>query len=168
MPLEAVIFDLDLTLIASSEAEALRKSRAWSEVYKLIPRLEPYEGVTALIAALNQRGVKVAVVTSSPGPYCSRVIKHWNWAITTTVCYHDTPQKKPHPAPILKALELLGVNAANAVAIGDNPDDIASAKAAGITAIAATWGAEDPDALLLGNPDVVCTSVAELAAHLGL
>ncbi len=163
MPLEAVIFDLDLTLISSSSAESLRKQRAWSEVYKLIPKLGPYEGVSALIATLNEQRIKTAIVTSSPGSYCSRVVKQWAWSISTTVCYHDTKEKKPHPAPIIRALENLHVSANNAIAVGDAPADIASAKAAKVFAVAALWGIAEHSALVSSEPDLVCATVHELA-----
>lgn len=163
MALEAVIFDLDLTLISSSSAEKLRRQRAWSEVYKLIPKLEPYAGVPALLAALNQRGLKTAIVTSSPSSYCVRVVDHWKWKIATTVCYHDTAQKKPHPAPILKALEKLGVAAESAIAVGDTVSDIVSARGAKVFSVAALWGVSNHDELLKANPDLVCCTVEELA-----
>lgn len=166
MALKAVIFDLDLTLIASSGAEALRRQRAWSEVYKLIPKLEPYEGVAALLAALNQRGVQTAIVTSSPQSYCARVVDHWKWRIATTVCYHDTAQKKPHPAPILKALEKLGVATKSAIAVGDTADDIKSARGAKVFAVAALWGISSHDEILQANPDLVCRTVEELARYI--
>lgn len=166
MALDAVIFDLDLTLIASAAAEAHRRRREWSAVYPLIPRLQPYEGIPDLIGRLNKRGVKVAIVTSSPSSYCSRVIQHWEWKVTTTVCYHDTPQRKPHPAPMLKALEKLGVTAASTIAVGDAVGDIVSAKGAGVLAVAALWGLSDSSPLLAEKPDIVCATVEELKQYI--
>jgi phosphoglycolate phosphatase-like HAD superfamily hydrolase len=166
MTLKAVIFDLDLTLISSSSVDALRRKRAWAEVYQLIPQLAPYEGVSALIAWLIQKGVATAIVTSSPGTYCERVIRQWNWPISTTVCYHDTAQKKPHAAPTLRALEKLNVSSDSAIAVGDTPGDIVSARAAGVFSVAATWGCADSAGLLLAKPDLVCTTVEELRKHI--
>lgn len=163
MPLRAVIFDLDLTLIASSEAEQLRRQRRWSEVYQLIPTLQPYEGVNVLIGALSTRGIKTAIVTSSPASYCNRVIGQWRWTVATTVCYHDTVEKKPHPAPIVRALSNLAVASSDAIAVGDHPNDIVSARGAGVFAVAALWGIPDPSALVKVRPDISCSTVAELA-----
>ena len=53
------------------------------------------------------------------------------WA--TVVCADgDTTRCKPSPALYLEALELLGVAAAEAIAIEDSPNGITSARAAGI------------------------------------
>ena len=166
MALEAVIFDLDLTLIASAAAEALRRQRAWPEVYKLVPQLTPYEGVAALLASLAERNLKTAIVTSSPSSYCSRVVQHWKLPITTTVCFHDTTEKKPHPAPILKALEKMRVAPENTVAVGDMPADIASARAAKVFSIAALWGISTHDMLIQAKPDLVCATVQELVEYI--
>jgi histidinol-phosphate aminotransferase len=50
------------------------------------------------------------------------------------VCMGETPNLKPAPDPCIKALELLGnVNPENACILGDTPDDMRSARAAGVT-----------------------------------
>lgn len=162
--MKGVLIDLDLTLIASHEAEPLRRARRWPEVYSMIPKLQPYEGVADLITELAARRIPVCIVTSSPDPYCSRILKHWKWAGIKTVCYHDTPKehKKPHPAPILLGLERLGVKAADAISVGDEPKDIQASKAAGVYSVGALWGALNKEALRQAQPDALCETVDEL------
>ena len=56
--------------------------------------------------------------------------------------------RKPHPRPFRTALALLGVDAAEAVMIGDRPDkDVAGATGAGLRAVRVGTGeyAERPD-----------------------
>lgn len=69
----------------------------------------------------------------------------------------ETRRHKPDPEPLLVALERLGARADEAAYIGDSPFDVRAAKAAGVEAIAVTWGrihsrerlqAEDPDAIV--------------------
>jgi HAD superfamily hydrolase (TIGR01509 family) len=166
MPLKAVIFDLDLTLIASEAADQHRRKRDWQRVYRMVPDLTPYEGVTELIGWLREHGIRVAIVTSSPRPYCTRIVQHWGWHVDAMVCYHDTTRKKPHPDPILKVLDNLGTLPGDAIAIGDAPGDIVSAKSAGVFAIAALWGIGDHKAILAENPDHVCKTVADLVSYM--
>ena len=132
----------------------------------MVPSLKPYDGVAEILEWLRQQEIKTAIVTSSPRSYCSRVIAQWGWKVDATICYHDTTLRKPHPQPILKVLQELSVPPQNAVAIGDAPADIISAKAAGVFAIAARWGAIDRAALIAEDPDHVCDSLVDLSNYL--
>ncbi len=69
----------------------------------------------------------------------------------------DVPQSKPHPAPLLRVGELLGVARERLILVGDGPQDIGCARAAGCRSIGLREGvivpverleAERPDALL--------------------
>ena len=64
----------------------------------------------------------------------------------------DTQRHKPDPEPVLKALELLEADAADAAYVGDSPFDVAAARGAGVFAVAVGWGGihrvEDADALV--------------------
>ena len=52
----------------------------------------------------------------------------------------DGHPSKPHPAMLLDALVETGAEAADAVMVGDTSFDMEMARAAGMTAIAVTWG----------------------------
>lgn len=158
----AVVFDLDQTLIDSSAAEALRKAREWSKVYPMIPRLPMYKGIAEILAWLVEAGVPIGIATSSPEPYCKKVVAHHGWNIAATSCYHCTPQRKPHPAPIQNVAERLGVEPAHLVSIGDDPRDIQASLAAGSVAVAACWGCAPGVNLAAERPHHVCNTVAEL------
>ena len=69
----------------------------------------------------------------------------------------ETTGHKPDPEPLLLAAERLGVDPRDCVYVGDSPFDVRAAKAAGMHAIAVTWGrihdrpkleAEEPDAIV--------------------
>jgi pyrophosphatase PpaX len=75
----------------------------------------------------------------------------------TVVGGDETERHKPHPEPLLLALERLEGRASEAAYVGDAPFDVQAARAAGIFSVAVTWGgiharerleAEDPDALV--------------------
>lgn len=158
----AILLDLDQTLIDSQIAESQRRARDWQSVYKLIPRLLPYPEIMELLSDLNIAGIPICIVTSSPKPYCDRVIAQWNWSINATVCYHDTQKRKPHPDPILLGLEKLSVGVSDAIAIGDAAKDTQAARSAGVFSIGAGWGALERNQLLQSNPDLLCETVGDL------
>ena len=79
----------------------------------------------------------------------------------------DTERHKPHPDPLLHALDLLDADADDAVYVGDSPFDIRAAKAAGMHAVAVTWGGIHPrERLEAEGPDAVVASAEELLAAL--
>jgi phosphoglycolate phosphatase-like HAD superfamily hydrolase len=70
------------------------------------------------------------------------------------VTMEDTAEHKPHPAPLLKGLELLGnVPPQKAAYVGDAPFDVAAAHAAGMISVAVSWGAFTEEALHAAGVD---------------
>jgi phosphoglycolate phosphatase-like HAD superfamily hydrolase len=161
-----IIFDLDQTLIDSSAAEPLRRKRKWNDVYALIPSLKPYPGIDGLITKLHSKGVLLAIATSSPRPYCTKVINQWRWPITNIVAYHDTKDHKPAPDPILKAIKNGGSPSEDNFYVGDMPVDTQAANAASVTSLGALWGSPDQNALKRSLPDFVFSTVEELSEYL--
>jgi pyrophosphatase PpaX len=132
--------------------------------------LRLYEGVQHLLQGLQQSGVKVGLVTSK-----SRFTTQMAFDLTgieryfdATICADEAPGNKPSPAPILACLEQLGVGVTAAAYVGDSPSDIQAALAAGVAAIAVTWGVFPADKLEAEKPDVLVHTIPELAERLGI
>lgn len=157
-----VIWDLDQTLIDSTISEGLRSKRNWPAVYKLIPQYKPYIGISESLAFLQANHIPYSIVTTSPRTYCERVIDHWKISCTHLVCYHDTPLKKPHPQPILKAVASIGSEPAHTLSLGDRDIDLQASRAAGVRTVACLWGSADPGSLLATTPDFQVKSANEI------
>ncbi|MFI5097567.1 MAG: HAD family hydrolase, partial [Candidatus Acidiferrales bacterium] len=56
--------------------------------------------------------------------------------LRTRVCGGDLEEKKPHPAPLQMALRQMALEPAECVYVGDTPEDVEMARAAGVRAIA--------------------------------
>jgi pyrophosphatase PpaX len=80
------------------------------------------------------------------------------------VTYDDVPIHKPDPHPLLHAAGMLGVEAENCAYVGDSPHDMTAAVAAGMVAVAATWGVAGRERVLEPGPQYVVDSMAECAA----
>lgn len=161
-----ILIDLDQTLINSQTAEKFRRNRQWSDVYRMIPQLQPYPNISKLLQELKDIGVPICIVTSSPRPYCEKVIKYYGWKIDATICYHDTKKHKPHAEPIQKGLASLKILPATAVAIGDAAKDTQAAKSAGVLSIGAIWGSLEKSLLRNSKPDIICETVEDLREFL--
>lgn len=66
--------------------------------------------------ALN---IPICIKTSSSKPDCEKIIKHWDWKIDGTVCFHNMDKCKPYPKPIQKGLIYDGIKVYKALAIGN-------------------------------------------------
>lgn len=143
-----VIFDLDLTLVDTTVVEQARHDRNWSLAYSLIPNCVVYDGMEKILDVIRKHNIDACIVSTSPRTYVENVVKHFNIPISKIVAYHDAKPIKPHPAPMLKALELLGCSAKESISFGDRVIDIQSYNAAGIESVACFWGTKEKAELL--------------------
>lgn len=123
-----------------------------------------YDNVLTVVAQLAERGHPLAIVTSKATPIAHQSLAFvgLNRYFPVVVGYDDTTRHKPDPAPVLFALERLGVTADRAVFVGDSPHDVHSGNAAGVLTVAALWGPFDRETLAPANPNHFIGSLPEL------
>lgn len=143
-----IIFDLDLTLVDTTCLEEHRNLRNWQQAYKMIPETALYDGIQGIFDVIHKFNIKTTIVSTSPRPYIERIVKHYNIPADYIVSYHDAKPIKPHPAPMLKALELMNVSAKDTISFGDRVIDIQSSNAAGIESVACFWGTKEKAELI--------------------
>ncbi len=86
----------------------------------------------------------------------------------TAVCGGETARRKPHPEPLLLALGRLGIAPSECAYVGDSPEDVAMAKAAGAFAVGIPGGFPNREALAASTPDLLVPSLeAAVEALLG-
>ncbi|SNR23850.1 HAD family hydrolase [Paracoccus sediminis] len=78
----------------------------------------------------------------------------------------DDHPSKPHPAMLLRALNETGVDAADAVMIGDTSFDMDMARAAGMTGLGVSWGYHGQDVLVASGAAAVAADFADLGRKL--
>ncbi len=131
--------------------------------------ISPYPGIKDLISDLVEK-FRLAVVTSSRRRDAEVLLK--NAALDSYIDFfigqEDTKFQKPDPEPIELALSKLGVDANEAVFVGDQPYDIIAAHQAKVIAIGSTWGSGDADALEMYRPDYIVNNPRELTTLLNL
>jgi pyrophosphatase PpaX len=126
-------------------------------------------GMTDTLTTLKEEGRKLGVVTAKRREtvrlaFSYLPLEHF---FDVVVGSDDTERHKPDPQPLTHALHLLGAAADDAVYVGDSPFDVRAAKAAGVHAVAVTWGGIHPrERLEAEEPDAVVDSAEELLAAL--
>lgn len=124
--------------------------------------LRIFPGMTELLTKLRSQGHSIAVVTSKLRDEARADLQAtaMDGLVELLVALEDSTEHKPHPGPIIQALDSL--RATRGVGIGDLPTDITAARAAGLSAIGVTWGYGSTEALRDAGADCVCDSAHEL------
>ena len=84
----------------------------------------------------------------------------------TVVSAGDAPRKKPHPDPLLLALGRMGLAPDETAYVGDSPEDVLMAKAAGALAVGVPGGFPNHAALAATAPDHLATSLEDAVRRL--
>ncbi|MBB4826229.1 phosphoglycolate phosphatase/pyrophosphatase PpaX [Sporosarcina luteola] len=74
----------------------------------------------------------------------------------------DVVNPKPDPEGLIKAINLLGVNKADSVFVGDSDADILAGKQAGVTTIGVNWLTDKQMHSFTENPHVIANNLEEL------
>jgi pyrophosphatase PpaX len=126
-----------------------------------------FDGIPEMIGRLRQRGARLGVVTAKIRPTMELGFEHVplerEW-FEVLIAKEDTRRHKPHPEPLLLALDRIDGDAGDAIFVGDSPFDIRAAHAAGVTAAAAAWGdIFSRDVLMAEAPEIVFDSPDQVA-----
>jgi pyrophosphatase PpaX len=128
--------------------------------------LKAYPGTIETLEKLHDNGYRLGLVTSKrrsstmDGLAISGLGPHLEVIVTVD----DISQPKPHPEPVLKALELMELSPLEAIYVGDSWYDILTGKNAGVLTIGVTWGMATWDELHNQLPDYIVNTWDELLA----
>jgi len=113
-----------------------KADRLWREAYAKHPS-KLVKGARQVLRRLGRRHV-LGLVTSGDRERVCRQLREFNLTRTfrVQVCGGDTLEKKPHPAPLLKALQEVGLEAGECVYVGDTAEDLEMARKVGMQSIA--------------------------------
>jgi len=108
----------------------------------LLQTTQPFDGVDAMLRALEQAGVPWGIVTNKVTRFTAPIVAGLGLAqrAAVVVCGDTTPHAKPHPEPLLEAARRLGVAPQQCVYVGDDVRDMQAGRAAGMPTLAASWG----------------------------
>ncbi len=129
----------------SAEAEECRTAtRRFIAYYEAEPSAltRAYDGVVDTLALLKRDGRRLGVCTNKAERVTHAVLKSLGIdRFFDAVIGGDTlPVRKPDPAPLREAIGRLGLAREDAVMIGDNEHDAATAEAAGVPFVLVTYG----------------------------
>jgi len=126
--------------------------------------LAEFPGVRAMLEALRDAGMKLGVVTSKKHDICRQTIEDIGYRgfFPVVITEEDTERLKPAPDPLILGLQRLQASPQEAIYIGDNPDDIIAAHAAGMRAVAVGWSLRTRASLLACHPEAIIDAPGDL------
>jgi HAD superfamily hydrolase (TIGR01549 family) len=135
-----------------------------SELYKrdYLPRVKPFFDVRPLFERLRDRGIVMALASSSnPGEveYHTRLLGVAD-LLQASTSKKDAAWSKPSPEIFQAALERLGTRGARTLAVGDTPYDILAAHRVPLAVAAVLSGGFPPE--LLAKAEFVFDNVQHL------
>jgi len=202
LPLRAVLFDWDGTLVNSAEKTYRcyvqvfagfgipfdharfqeTYSPDWRQTYRAVGLpleswpladkrwIECYQrsasalvpGASEALARIRERSLAQGIVSSGDGGRVRSELQALGLAglFAAVVCGGDTPRRKPDPEPLKVALQRLALGPQDAVYVGDSPEDVNMARAAGVFSVGIPGGFPNRQALVASAPDLLAPSLA--------
>ena len=129
-------------------------------------KTKPYRGITALLAALKAKGIKMAVVSNkADGAVNELCERFFPGVFDVVVGERPNVAKKPAPDSLLTVLRELDIPVADSVYIGDSDVDIATAKNAHMDCISVSWGFRREKFLLSCGASRIVSHPDEIRRH---
>ena len=120
---------------------ALADFRAYYEAH-IDVHTRPYPGMPELLTSLHEAGVKMAIASNKFQEGTEYLVRRFFPDIPFVAILGNRPgwPLKPSPEIAVQVLSRAGVDASDAMMVGDSPTDMRTAANGGIDALAVSWG----------------------------
>lgn len=158
----------DSLIDAELDAETFARARTlFFHHYHLVngEQTGVFDGVIAGLNHMRSQDLKLAIVTNKPSAFTTPLLHRTGLAgfFQVLVCGDTCTRRKPDPAPILLACQLLGVAPASSVTIGDSLNDTQAGRAAGTHVLAVPYGYNEGQDVRNLDADAIVDSLVEAA-----
>ena len=144
---------------------------AWTSMYrevfnsfkgKIVPQLFPH--VKETLETLSKRGCILTVASSRGRQSLQDFLREMGIVSVFTYILgaEDVQIPKPSPEPVLQTLRELGIDASDALVVGDMPVDIQMGRGAGARTCGVSFGNAGRDALIKAGANFVIDDFREL------
>lgn len=129
----------------------------------MMNKTKPYDGIMELLRELNERGIKMGIVSNKYDPGVKGLNESFfSKYIKVAIGESANVAKKPAPDTVYAAIREMGIEKENAVYVGDSDVDIATAANSGLDCISVTWGFRDREFLLKKGAAVTIDTPLEI------
>jgi phosphoglycolate phosphatase len=105
-------------------------------------KTKPYEGIPELLDALNDRGLKMAILSNKPHAFTKQCATELlsSWDFDAVIGQRNGISPKPDPAGALEVAKRLGLSPAVFLYMGDSGVDMKTAVASDMFPVGVLWG----------------------------
>lgn len=123
-----------------------------------------YAGVHELIKSLQDMECTLSVLSNKPHAFTTEMVDHFfpEKPFALVLGQREGISQKPDPSGAHEILGELAQSSANSILVGDSTMDIVTARNAGISSAAVTWGYHDKAQLASVTPKYTAKSAEEL------
>ncbi|QAU23987.1 phosphoglycolate phosphatase [Dyella sp. M7H15-1] len=155
-----------------NDDELLERTPRYLELYHsmMSRHTRPFEGIDALLEALEVGGLAWGIVTNKPGYLTDELVRHIGWSqrVCAVISGDTLPVRKPDPAPVWLACERAGLEPSHCLFVGDDRRDVQAGNDAGLYSVAVHWGYLDGGDPHAWGADAVVEHPRQLAELLAL
>ena len=123
-----------------------------------------YPGVRQFLKTMSERGIPQVIITNKSELFTDKLLKLMNIHpyFQLFLGGDSLMEKKPHPLPLLHAMEKFGISQEESLMIGDSSNDVKAARAANVAVIALPYGYNHGEPIENANPDLVVETLDQL------
>lgn len=124
----------------------------------------PYAGIAALLSALQECGIRLAVASNKFQAGTEKLIHSYFPNIRFEAIFGQRPDVplKPDPAVVEEILTLTGIDREEVLYVGDSGVDMLTAHAAGVRSIGVSWGFRSRQELEESRADCIVDCAEEI------
>lgn len=129
-----------------------------------------YPGVTDALQTLKAAGLSLCCVTNKKRQFTCPLLDDLELSpyFDLLVCGDDLEHRKPHPLPLLHAMQKAVAGPGETIMVGDSVTDVKTARAAGVKVAAVSYGYNYGQDIRTAEPDWVIDSLAGICTILRL
>jgi pyrophosphatase PpaX len=129
-----------------------------------------FPGVADVVPKLRNAGIRLGIVTTKMRPTTLRALELLGLvgSMETIVTLDDVEHAKPHPEPVVKAIQALGVDPSETLMVGDSTVDMESAIAAGAIPVGVAWSLKGEEKLFEAGAVHMLREMNELLTLCGI
>lgn len=126
-----------------------------------------YSGAHECVTGFDHAGFLLSAATGKSRRGLNRFLAHHEFDMFLGTQTADDAPSKPHPQMVLNCLSATGVDARNAVMIGDTEFDMEMGVAAGVRTIGVSWGYHPVEMVRRGGAERIAETFEELTSMVG-